>query len=103
MSEITTTTHRQYVDRPQQQEQDLIERYKIISTDGDDLYVSMLYVEEGEIESRYEPDRRGWEYGLEIDESQLPAEHLEELSDVREKLSELDNMNQESEKRKVRI
>jgi|GEM_PF-729259 hypothetical protein len=103
MSEITTTTHRQYVDRPQQTEQDLIERYKVISTDGDELYVSMLYVEDGETESRYEPDRKGWEYGLEIDESQLPVGHLEELSDIREKLSEPESVSQEPEKGKIKM
>lgn len=101
MGQTNTTTHRQYVNKPEQE--DLKERYKIVSVEEDELYISMVYVEDSEIENRYEPNRKGWEYGREIDESNLPVEHIEELSDVKERLSITDSVSSESEVGKIKI
>ncbi len=101
MDQINTTTHRQDVDRPEQD--GLIERYKVVSVEGDELYISMLYVDSGETEIRYEPNRRGWDYGIEINESELPVEHIEELSDIKERLSSTESIPSENEKEKVKV
>lgn len=101
MDQTNTTTHRQYVDIPEQD--GLIERYKIVSIKDDELYISMHYVDSGDTEIRYEPNRRGWEYGQEINESELPFKHIEELSDVKERLSRTESTSSETEKEKVRI
>lgn len=101
MGQTNTTTHRQYVDRSEQEEME--ERYKIVSVEDDELYVSMVYVEDGEIENRYEPKRRGWEYGIEIEESDLPGKHIEELSDIKERLSSTNSAASESEAEKIKI
>jgi len=98
MGQINTTIYRQHVDRPEQEE-----RYKIVSVEEDELYVSMVYTEDGEIENRYEPNHRGWEYGRKINESELPVEHIEELSSVKERLSSTDSVSSEPEVGKAKI
>lgn len=99
MGQINTTTHRQYVSRPEKEE--ITERYKVVSVKEDELYVSMVDVEDEETENFYDPDCRGWEYGYGINESKLPVKHIEKLSDIREKLSSNESISSETEMGKI--
>lgn len=85
MEKTNTNTYRQYIDVSGKEKPEM--RYKVVSVESDDLYISLVYPEKDSVESRYDPKFNGWEHGLEIDESDLPDDHLEKLEDIREKLS----------------
>jgi hypothetical protein len=101
MEESNTTTYRQFVEKDERE--DLVERYKIVSIEENELYISIVNVDNEETENRYEPNRKGWEYGEDIEDSELPAGHLEELSDIKERLSISDSSSGKTEARKVRM
>lgn len=99
MVEISTTTHRQYVKTPKEEE--WAERYEIRTIQEDELYVSRIYVEDDKIETHYEPDWNGWGFGRQINDSELPLEHLEELEELKDRLSISENISAELEPEKA--
>ena len=85
MDKSNTNIYRQYIDASGKEEPEM--RYKVVSVQRDDLYISFMYPERDLVESRYDPKFNGWAHAIEIDESDLPVEHLEKLEDIRERLS----------------
>lgn len=89
MEKTNTNTYRQYAGLSGEEELEM--RYKIVSIENDDLYISLFYPEKDSVESRYDPKFNGWDHASEIDESDLPDDHLDKLEDIREKLSRKDS------------
>ena len=101
MDKSNTNIYRQYIDASGKEEPEM--RYKVVSVQRDDLYISFMYPEKNMVESRYDPKFNGWAHATEIDESDLPSNHLEKLEDIRERLSRNKNNSSREDLGKAKL